>query len=98
MPKTEELPSMTGEGVAPVKIKALDNRIEKWREIVSKRMAFTEQEVESKQAVIDYLHENNIARYRFSDDNDEARILELSVKEKLKFKKESDASDEPDEE
>lgn len=93
---------MEGEGVSPVRIKALDNRVEKWRGIVTARMELTEQEVISKAAVVEMMHEKNLTTYTFYDDNDEKRIVSLTAKESLKFKKdkgemEEDSTDSDDE-
>jgi hypothetical protein len=85
--RTDDLPAMTGDGVAPVKIKALDNRVEKWREIVAERMAMTEKEVEARDAVIEVMREKGIQSYVWHDGDDTKRLVKLVAKEKLKLEK-----------
>jgi hypothetical protein len=91
MAKTDELPGVEGEGVAPQKrIKSLDNAIEEWRANVEKRMALTKKECESRQLVIDLMHKHSVTRYPWSNSDDEEKILRLDATEKLKLAKPED--------
>lgn len=58
MPHTPDLPGVTGKGVAPVRIKAVDDAAEEYVKIRDRRMAMTKKEVQAKQTLIDLLHKN----------------------------------------
>lgn len=87
MAKTDDLEGMTGAGVAPKKIKRLDNAIEKWRAIVEERMALTESEVDARDKVIEIMHEESVKSYPYWTSDDEQRLVVLDSTEKLKLKK-----------
>jgi rare lipoprotein A (peptidoglycan hydrolase) len=91
MPKTSDLPGMKGPGVAPVRIKAVDDAAEEYVKIRDRRMGLTKKEVQAKQNLIDLLHKNaekigaddeGIMRYEYDD-----VVVELSPgKEQLKVR------------
>jgi hypothetical protein len=58
MPKTSDLPGMKGPGVAPVRIKAVDDAAEEYVKIRDRRMGLTKKEIQAKQNLIDLLHKN----------------------------------------
>ena len=87
MAKTEEIPGMTGEGVSPKKIKALDNAIADWRSIVEDRMNLTEREVSAAAKVTELLHKHNLTSYPYWVDDETQKLVVLEGKEKLKLKK-----------
>ena len=84
--KTEELPGVEGEGVSVKKIKRLDNAIATWRDNVTNRMSWTEKEVASRDKVMVIMHEEGVRKYPYSESDDEQKIVELDMSEKLKFK------------
>lgn len=91
MPKTSDLPGITGKGVAPVRIKAVDDAAEEYVKVRDRRMGLTKKEVQAKQTLIDLLHKNSekigadeegIMRYEYDD-----VVVELSPgKETLKVR------------
>jgi predicted transcriptional regulator len=91
--KTEELPGIEGEGVSPKKIKKLDNAIAGWRENVKTRMEWTRKEVESRDKVMQIMRSEGVVKYSYQESDDEKKIVELDVTEKLKFKNAADAEE-----
>lgn len=93
MAKTEELPAMEGEGVAPKKIKKLDNAIALWRSIVEQRMTLTENEVLARQKVQDIMEAEKLTKYAYwvSDEEQKDVVLDETVKVKLTKHKEGAA-------
>lgn len=85
--KTSDLPGVEGPGVAREKIKALDDRIEKWRDCIAARQKLFEKEIEARDAVIEFMHGKNLTLYRWQDSDADERILMLNTKEKLKLEK-----------
>lgn len=81
--KTEDLPAMTGPGVGTNKIKALDVAVEAWRDVVDKRMALTKKEVETRQKVVDLMHQNGLTNYPYGD---EQQVVLVAGQEKVKVK------------
>lgn len=91
MPRTPDLPGVSGKGVAPVRIKPVDDAAEDYVKIRDRRMAMTKKEVQAKQNLIDLLHKNadkigaddeGIMRYEYDD-----VVVELSPgKEQLKVR------------
>lgn len=86
MAKTDDLPEMTGDGVAPKKIKKLDNAIEAWRGFVEKRMELTESEVAARDKCIFIMHAEGLTKYPYWVSDDEQKLLVLESNEKLKLK------------
>jgi hypothetical protein len=88
MAKQSELPQMSGKGVAPLRIAAVDQLAEKYVAERDKRMRLTPREVTAKQNLIEALHKHEkelrqpdgslIYRY------DEMVITLMPGKEKLK--------------
>jgi hypothetical protein len=73
-------------GVSAKRIIQLDNAIEKWRDILEKRMSLTEQEILARDRVLEVCHEKGITSYRYRD-NDIDKVLVVVVgKEKVKLK------------
>ena len=97
MPKTPELQGIDGPGVGPVRIKALDNLIYKWRDYVSQRMALGEKEVEARTAVAEMMKEKGVTCYMWSDSDDTKKLVRLTTQEKVKLEKNKDATDEDQE-
>lgn len=98
MAKTDELPGVEGEGVGPQKkIKSLDTATGDWRDLVDKRMALTEREVEARNKVVDLMHKHNLKSYPYWETDDDQKVLVLDSTEKLKLKK-PDVDQEPAEE
>jgi len=91
--KQTELP-IKGPGVAPVKIKALDDAAEKYVHARDRRMKLTEEEVEAKRDLIHLMHKNEdklgrdgdgALRYKYEEEN---LVVELKPgDETLKVKK-----------
>jgi rare lipoprotein A (peptidoglycan hydrolase) len=91
MPKTSDLPGISGTGVAPVRIKAVDDAAEEYVKVRDRRMGLTKKEVQAKQNLIDIIHKNaekigadneGIMRYEYDD-----VVVELSPgKEQLKVR------------
>lgn len=91
MPKTADLPGISGKGVAPVRIKAVDEKAEEYVRVRDRRMGLTKKEVQAKNELIDLLHKNaekigadgeGIMRYEYDD-----VVVELSPgKEQLKVR------------
>jgi hypothetical protein len=91
MPKTGDLPGIKGPGVAPVRIKAVDDAAEEYVKVRDRRMGLTKKEVQAKQNLIDIIHKNaekigaddeGIMRYEYDD-----VVVELSPgKEQLKVR------------
>lgn len=90
MAKTGEL-GFKGPGVAPVRIKAVDEAAEEYVKVRDRRMGLTKKEVQAKQNLIDIIHKNaekigaddaGIMRYEYDD-----VVVELSPgKEQLKVR------------
>jgi hypothetical protein len=61
-----ELPGMTGAGVAPVAIEDVDKCVDKYVELRNTRMEYNRLEVEAKRALISSLHanEDKIGRHK----------------------------------
>lgn len=91
MAKTSDLPGITGKGVAPIRIKAVDDAAEEYVKIRDRRMGLTKKEVQAKTNLIDIIHKNaekigaddeGIMRYEYDD-----VVVELSPgKEQLKVR------------
>lgn len=91
MPKTSDLPGIKGPGVAPKRIKAVDEKAEEYVKVRDRRMGLTKKEVQAKAELIDILHKNSesigadsegIMRYEYDD-----VVVELSPgKEQLKVR------------
>jgi hypothetical protein len=93
MPRTEELQGIEGEGVAPKRIKRLDNAVEKWRSIVADRQALTEKEVEARDKCVEIMHQEGLKTYRYWDSDDDQKDLVLIGAEKLKLQKIKDVAE-----
>lgn len=87
---TQELPGVEGEGVSQKRIIALDNAIGAWRSVVEKRMNLTEEECAAREKVMEVMHAENVTVYRYLGADDEVKIVELIVGEKVKFKNPED--------
>jgi hypothetical protein len=86
MPNTTELPGVEGPGVSTKRIVALDNAIERWRDIVEQRMGLTEKEIQARDRVLEVCHEKGVTKYNYRD-NDVDKVLVVIVgKEKVKLK------------
>lgn len=94
--KTSDLPGVEGPGVAREKIKALDDRIEKWHDCIAARQKLLEKEIEARDAVIEFMHGKNLTLYRWQNSDADERILTLDTKEKLKLKKADELEDSDD--
>lgn len=91
MPRTPDLPGVKGPGVAPIRIKAVDEKAEEYVKVRDRRMGLTKKEVQAKNELIDLLHKNaerigadseGIIRYEYDD-----VVVELSPgKEQLKVR------------
>jgi hypothetical protein len=98
MPKTDDLPGVTGEGVSPKRIKKLDNAVELWRERVTARQAVLLEEIEARDNCVAIMHAEGLKTYRYFDgDEEQPRDLILDSTEKLKLKKVKTASSGNDE-
>jgi hypothetical protein len=86
MPRTADLPGVEGEGVAPKRIKALDNACGKWRAVVAQRQSLTEEEVKARDKVLSLMHEHGVTKYHYYDDDDEKKLLCIEANEKVKLK------------
>jgi hypothetical protein len=101
MPRTPDLPGVTGKGVAPKRIKAVDEKAEEYVKVRDRRMALTKKEVQAKNELIDILHKNaesigaddeGIMRYEYDD-----VVVELAPgKEQLKVRTASSPNGEED--
>lgn len=92
--KTSELPGVEGEGVAPKRIKVLDDAIDEWREIVSKRTALSEKEKEAKERVNHIMHDKGLTIYLYTDEGDVEKECVIVDSVKLRRVKDSDEGDE----
>lgn len=91
MARTSDLPGITGKGVAPKRIRAVDEKAEDYVKVRDRRMALTKKEIQAKNELIDILHKNatdigaddeGIMRYEYDD-----VVVELSPgKEQLKVR------------
>jgi hypothetical protein len=54
--KAQELPAMTGPGVEPLKVPAIDAALEEYVPVRERRMRETPKEVEKKKAVLEAFH------------------------------------------
>ena len=97
MTKTDDLPGVEGEGVAPKRIKALDNACGKWRAIVAERQLLTEKECEARDKVLALMHEHGVTKYHYYDDDDEKKLLCIEANEKVKLKAIKDETETPGE-
>ncbi len=88
--RTEELSGIEGEGVAPKKIKRLDNAINAWRSHVTERMDILEKEVAARDKVVAIMHEEGLTSYPYWITDDEKKLVVLDSTEKLMMKKASD--------
>lgn len=95
MPKTEELPAMEGPGIGTKKIKAIETAVDAWRDNVAQRMAFTKKEVETRQRVIELMHEHSVTVYPYGDDQ---QVVLIAGKEKVKVKAVGEDEDEDEDE
>lgn len=86
---------MTGEGIAPKKIKRLDNACDRWRELIAQRQAVLEEEVKARDKVVAIMHEEGIVCYPYFVDDDTRKLLILDSTEKLKLKKAEETGSEP---
>jgi hypothetical protein len=93
MAKTEDLNGMTGEGVSPKRIKAIDDATDEWRAAVTKRQNLLEKEVELRDAVVALMHKHGVTKYRYNVDDDTTKLLVLVGSEKLKLAKEESEED-----
>jgi hypothetical protein len=101
MPRTSDLPGISGKGVAPVRIKAVDAAAEEYVKVRDRRMGLTKKEVQAKQNLIDIIHANadkigsddeGIMRYEYDD-----VVVELSPgKEQLKVRTATNPAGEED--
>jgi hypothetical protein len=91
MAKTNDLPRVEGEGVAPKRHPALDSAIEEWRDFAVKRMALTEKEAAARDKVVTMMHQRNLTVYPYDDGGDDRRNVVLEGAEKLKLQKVKDA-------
>ena len=89
MPKAQEEMPLKGEGVERKTIKPLEEAIETWTEIKTKRIALTEKEIASKEAVRLLMEKHEVERYRFDDEH------EVVLLDSVKMRKiESEGDDE----
>lgn len=91
-PKQEEIP-MTGEGVAPKRIKELDVLGDKYVEVRDKRMEWTEKEQVAKANLIAKMEELKISKYRYGDHE-----IDLTSKSNVKVKNVDSTAGETEEE
>jgi len=90
MARNDELPGVVGEGVAPVKIKTVDNAFEDLLAHRGKRMSSGVKEQEAAAVLTDLFHKHNLKCYYF----DEVKYV-LKGKEKIvKAPKDVDGEDE----
>jgi hypothetical protein len=97
MTKTPEL-ELTGEGVAPIHIKELDEKVDAYIQERDQRIILTRREVEAKSAVLEVMHKH-ADQLRTSDGTlayhyDETLVTVIPGKEKLKVKANGDDEDE----
>lgn len=69
MARIEDLPGVEGEGVSPVKIKAVDTAFDELIGARSKRMSWGEKEGEASAALVTLFHKHNLKVYVFDDKN-----------------------------
>ena len=89
--KTADLPGVEGEGVARKRIKKLDEAIDVWRQLVTKRMALSDKESEAKEQVNAIMHAEGIEVYLYTDDGDVEK--ECVLVETVKLRKVKDEED-----
>lgn len=84
---------MEGEGVAPKKIKRLDNAIAAWRSIVEQRMNLTENEVVARDKVQTIMQEEKLTKYPYWVDDETQKDVVLDETVKVKMTKHKDNGD-----
>lgn len=87
MARNEDLPGVEGEGVSPVKIKAMDEAFDALLGARGNRMKWATKEKEAQTALIDLFHKTDLKLYVFDD---RTYILADIEKVKLKPKDEED--------
>ena len=86
MPKQDDMPGIEGPGVAPKRIKKLDNAVAQWRATVAARQELTEKECESRDKVLAMMHAEGITQYHYYDEDDKKKLLIIEGTEKVKLK------------
>lgn len=97
MPKTEELPGVEGEGVTTKKIASLEKAIGEWRDIVTRRMELTAEEVKAATKVTELMHKHEVTVYPYWVDDETRKLVVLEGKEKLRLKKAEESATNPTE-
>ena len=83
MPKIQDLPNMTGEGVAPLKIKELDRLGDKMNDLLEERSKLSAQVTKVEGQMADIMNERGILKYHWSDKVMEIKQGKLHVKVKV---------------
>lgn len=81
MAKQDDLGGIEGEGVSPVKIKAVDTAFDELIGARSKRMSWGEKEGEASATLVNLFHKHNLKVYTFDD-----KKYTLATIEKIKLK------------
>jgi hypothetical protein len=81
-PKQDDLGGMTGAGVAPVKIKKLDNLGDKFIDLRDSKADLATQITACEKGIIELMKENGLTSYAFSDQIIELKEASTHVKVK----------------
>ena len=94
--KQEELPSVEGPGVAPVRIKAIDVAADKYVDARDVRMEHTIKECKARDNLIDKMREHGLTSYRYGDHEVSLKDGKVGVKVKNVDGTEGDSEAEED--
>lgn len=99
MAKIEQLPGMTGKGVAPLTIPAIDKAVAKYERLKEKRCEASPGEIAAKQELTRLLHENADKLHKDEEGRRFYRVdgVDYILEEKLKRVKAETAIEDSDE-